>query len=119
MPTGVRLSEGFGLTGPERERVAMSQKLQLTSLALTTKDGKTVTLTLDEARDLHAQLAELFGPKFAPAPLAPIIIDRERLPWGPYQPYWLASPTDAAPRWEVTCRADSGLTTSAIGMSAE
>lgn len=97
----------------------MSQKLKLTGLELTTKDGKAVALTLDEARDLHAQLAELFGPKINIGPQAPIIIERERLPWLPYRPYWVADDTGAAPKWEVTCRADSGLSTKAVGWAVE
>ena len=39
----------------------MSQKLKVTSIALTTADGKRVELTISEARDLHDQLAEMFG----------------------------------------------------------
>lgn len=92
----------------------MSQKLKLTSLALTTKDGQTVTLTLDEARDLHAQLAELFAPKVTP--LAPVIIERERLPWQPHRPYWLTVPDEQTQKWEITCQASSGLATRAAGV---
>lgn len=36
-------------------------KLRLSEITLTTKDGQYVRLTIDEARDLHAQLAELFA----------------------------------------------------------
>lgn len=51
-------------------------------------DGQTVQLTLDEARDLHAQLAELFVSKVT---TVPIVIERDRYPgpWTPYRPYWV------------------------------
>lgn len=53
----------------------MSQKLKVTSIALTTADGKRVELTISEARNLHDQLAEMFGPKIVNTP---IIIERDR-----------------------------------------
>lgn len=51
-----------------------------------TKDGQNVRLTLDEARDLHAQLAELFAPRNAPAQPRTIIFERDRWP-AQRQPY--------------------------------
>lgn len=91
-------------------------KLRLTELTLTTKDGQYVRLTLDEARDLHAQLAELFAPKAAPWP---VVIERERWPatWMPYSPTWVSpssgDPLPPLPR--ITCSAPSGLRTHFFG----
>lgn len=56
-------------------------KLKLTKLVLETKGGKSVELSMDEAKELHDQLHELFGTKYVPS--QPIFIDR----W-PYRPYW-------------------------------
>lgn len=97
----------------------MSQKLKLTLLDLTTKEGANITLTLDEARDLHAQLAELFAPKAAPFAPWPIVIERDRwpTPWAPYAPTWVGpSTSDPLPmRPYVTCSAPSGLRTQFFG----
>jgi len=65
----------------------MSKKLKLTKITLETKDGKQVDLTLDEAKELHDQLHDLFGTKFVPS--AQIIIERDRYTWQqPYRQYW-------------------------------
>ena len=61
-------------------------KVKLTKLELTTKDGKTVELTIDEAKDLHEQLHELFGAKTVYLPSAPIYIEPYRWPYS--RPYW-------------------------------
>lgn len=63
----------------------MATKLNVTKIVLTPRGGQDVTLTIDEARDLYNQLAELFAPKLAPQ--APIVIEREVLPhpWWPYE----------------------------------
>lgn len=58
----------------------MSSKLKLKTIKLETADGKTVELSLAEAKDLHDQLHELFGPKYVPQ--TPIVIERDR-PWLP------------------------------------
>jgi len=71
----------------------MSKKLKLTKIELETKDGKKVELSLDEAKELHDQLHELFGAKFVPS--VPIIIERDRYPWPfvtPYVPRWVEAP---------------------------
>lgn len=83
-------------------------KLKLTKIEMTTKDGKTVELTLDEARDLHSQLEELFGEKVKYVPSTPIIIDRYRYPrpyryWG--EPMWSNEGTKV---W-MSAKSDSGL----------
>ena len=56
------------------------KKLKVTGLELETEDGKKVSLTLGEAKDLYEQLDELFS-KEVPGPAYPIYIDR-------YRPYW-------------------------------
>ena len=71
----------------------MGKKLKLTKIELETKDGKKISLSLDEAKDLHDQLHDLFGKKdtvYIPSsPLPPIIIERGRYPWrNPCTPYW-------------------------------
>lgn len=88
--------------------------MKLTNITLVTKAGQTVELTINEARDLYEQLAELFGPKYTPS--TPIVIERDHWPWpGRWQPYWYESPTCSPPgrQWEVTCgvgtKAPSGL----------
>lgn len=96
----------------------MPTKLNVTKIVLTPRGGQDVTLTIDEARDLYNQLAELFAPKLAPQ--APVVIEREvwPAPWRPYQPYWLSTPgaadyPTALPY--VTCQAPSGLHTRYMG----
>lgn len=94
-------------------------KLRLTEITMTTKDGQFVRLTLDEARDLHAQLAELFAPKAAPVQPWPILIERDRwpAPWRPYAPMWVSPSTGdpLPPLPYVTCSAPSGLRTHFVG----
>ena len=94
------------------------QKLKVTSIALTTADGKRVELTISEARDLHDQLAEMFGPKIVNTP---IVIERDHLPtpWRPYSPMWVSDKTaDAIPNtYHIQCRAPSGLRTEFRGES--
>ena len=81
----------------------MSNKLKITKIELTTKDGNKVELSLDEAKDLHGQLDELFGQKSATyIPYYPIIIDRTVRPWWqPYNPVW--------GNGTVYCSSNSGL----------
>lgn len=59
----------------------MSNKIEITGLKLKTRDGKTVNLSLAEAKELHEQLDNLFGKKTVYIPSNPIVIDR-------YSPYW-------------------------------
>ena len=104
----------------------MSSKLQLTKIALETKDGKKVELTIDEAKELHEQLHSLFGEKIQYVPSAPLIIERDR--WQqPYRPYYWydqvtcgSSSTKGNPDWcgnEILCSTsgDSGLSVSYCG----
>ena len=96
----------------------MATKLKVTRIMLTRRGGDEVELTIDEARDLYNQLAELFAPKLAP--LAPIVIEREVLPqpWRLYYPHWISSPGSADYPQElpyVTCQAPSGLHTRYMG----
>lgn len=96
----------------------MATKLNVTKIVLTPRGGQDVTLTIDEARDLYNQLAELFAPKLAPQ--VPILIEREvwPAPWRPYQPYWLSTSGSAdfpAALPCVTCLAPSGLHTRYMG----
>lgn len=90
----------------------MTTKLKLTTITLMTEDGQQIALSLAEAKDLHEQLHELFGPKFAPQ--VPIVIERDR-PWPVYPLRW-DTPTaqPAAPGFPpiVWCQSkcDSGIT---------
>ncbi len=98
-----------------------SKKLKLTKIALETKDGKQVELTIEEAKELHDQLHTLFGEKTTYIPSAPIVIERDR--WHPpYQPFWYdgtcSTPTN--PKLgglDVQCsiQGDSGLSVSYCG----
>ena len=98
----------------------MSQKLKLTKLVLTPSGGQDVELTMDEARDLYGQLAELFAPRLAPQ--TPIIIERYPPAWPPYAPHWISSQSaadypHALPY--ITCRASSGLLTRYMGEAVD
>lgn len=76
--------------------MSKTKKLKLTKIALETKDGKQVELTIEEAKELHDQLHTLFGEKTTFIPSTPIVIERDR--WNPpYRPYW----------YDVTCTADA------------
>ena len=71
----------------------MSKKLKLTKIALETKKGIEVELTITEAKELYQQLDSLFGIKETHIPSYPIVIDRDR--WRPpFSPYWY----DAVPK---------------------
>jgi len=103
----------------------MSKKLKLTKISLETKDGKTVELSMDEAKELHAQLHTLFGEKTTILPSTPIVIERDR--WHPpYRPFWYDvtcgnDSTDASkpprPTYDTQCmiQSDSGLSVSYQG----
>jgi hypothetical protein len=97
----------------------VSNKLKLTKIELTTKDGKKVELSLDEAKDLHDQLHELFGQKTVFVPGAPVIIERDRY-WRPYQPYWGGGGGGGSDQrtWEVLCKSSSGLAVTYGGQEA-
>ncbi len=69
----------------------MTKKLKLTKIELETSDGKKIELSLDEAKELHDQLHELFGAKFVP--FAPIIIERDYHTW----PRWVEAPNTGTP----------------------
>lgn len=87
----------------------MSKKLKLTKLELETKDGKKVELSIDEAKELHAQLAELFATKTTVVTSQPVIIERDRF-YPPYRPIWYSN--DAQPnKYDVFCsvESDSGM----------
>lgn len=89
----------------------MSRKVKLTKIELTTKEGKKVDLTLDEAKELHDQLHALFGAKTVYVPMQSIIIERDR--FQPiYQPTWLSTPHYSA---YATCEGNSGLSLSYCG----
>ncbi len=70
----------------------MDQKLRVTSIVLTTANGMRVELTIPEARDLHEQLAKMFGKNLVNTP---VIIERHHwpMPWHPYQPMWVSDQT--------------------------
>ena len=100
--------------------MSKGEKLKLIKIILETKDGKQVSLTIDEAKELHDQLHALFGKKTISAPSYPIVVERDR--WiGPYQPYWYGTTTTTntpAPFGnEVLCSisGDSGISVSYCG----
>lgn len=88
----------------------MGDKIKLTKIELRTADGKTVALTIEEARELHGQLDALFGMKYVPT--TPIIVERDRWPT-PYHPWH--------PMWYTTCVGDEhgsfGLSGSSVSLT--
>jgi hypothetical protein len=84
--------------------------LKVSSIELTTKEGVTVKLTIDEARALLAQLSELFGtneksrtvpmPIPMPYPIPVYPLPRPILIPGQWPSPW-------RPSWEVTCGSSS------------
>ena len=91
------------------------KEIKLTKITLETADGKSIELTPNEAKELHAQLDALFGEKtqYVESP-TPVVI-RER--W-PYRGPWWSEPvygTSHPNRFEVTCKSDSGLMLCAQG----
>ena len=94
----------------------MSDKMKLTGIELTTPDGGAVKLTVAQARDLYAQLHELFG-RDEPRQ---IIIERDvwPAPWRRYRPIWQDGPSlkPGPPREpRIMCRAASGLNVGYLG----
>jgi hypothetical protein len=63
----------------------MAKQIKVSKLTLTTTDGKTIELAMDEAKELHSQLEQLFGEKVRYVPSQPVVIPWEYRPW---QPYW-------------------------------
>lgn len=61
----------------------MKKGLRLTTIGLKTKAGTKVELTIEEAKELHAQLNELFGKELQYVPSRPTIIERDRYPSPP------------------------------------
>lgn len=91
-------------------------KLKITKIELTTKDGKVVDLTLEEARDLHAQLAELFGSKTTYVSGNPIYIPYNPLPYRGL--YWYGVSGTASNLGDTYCvsaNLGSGLTANFTG----
>ena len=67
-------------------------KLKLTGIELKTKEGQKVSLSIDEAKDLHKQLDELFGVEYIPS--TPIYIERDRFyrqPTRYYPEFWYSN----------------------------
>jgi len=91
----------------------MSKKLKLTKIQLETKDGVQISLSLDEAKDLHDQLHELFGTKYAPN--IPIYIDRYIPTYNPLRPYWDTQPYCS--NGSITDDSDSVMYRNASGLS--
>lgn len=60
----------------------MSKTLKVTKIQLETENGKKISLSIEEAKELHAQLDELFGTDNT------VYVDRGfwYRPWG--SPYW-------------------------------
>lgn len=73
-------------------------KIKITNIKITLT-GKTIELTLDEAKELQKALNETFPEKeIRYIPTQPIIIERN-VPIWPWRP--------ASPMWEVTCESRS------------
>ena len=69
----------------------MNDKIMLTKVMLTTKEGADISLSLAEAKDLYEQLRQLFEQKPVFVPSVPIIIERNRWPErSPYDPIWVS-----------------------------
>jgi hypothetical protein len=81
----------------------MKERVQITKIEITTKDGVKIPLSIAEAKDLHSQLDELFGVKeIKYYPYAPIILDRTIKPyWSEFNPVWTSN--------TVSCSGISGL----------
>ena len=72
----------------------MGDKLKITGMEIKTSEGEVHNLTMKEAKELYTQLHKLFGEKDPQTIIieksSPIIIERDRWPWGwPYgTPMW-------------------------------
>lgn len=94
----------------------MSDRIELSKLVMTTKDGVAIDLTITEAKDLYEQLRQLFERKTVFLPGTPIVVERRHWPyWEPYGPTWTSGSQGAG---KVTCRASSGLSVSYCGTEA-
>ena len=70
----------------------MQDKVEVSKITIAYPDGDAKEMTIEHARELHKQLAELFGETQPPVVYpAPIIIDRPR--W----PYWYSTPSTITP----------------------
>lgn len=58
----------------------MSEKVKVASMVIQYADGDTKVLSVDDARELHAQLAQLFA-KPESWTRCPITIERTAYPW--------------------------------------
>ena len=89
------------------------EKVSITEITITTKEGVTIPLSLEDARDLHLQLDGLFGSKTEYVP-GPLIVDRG---WWrrPYEPYverpitWYSDEGGTAGNCTFGARLDSGM----------
>ncbi len=90
----------------------MSEKVKVASIVVVFPGGERREMTLDEAKALHAQLAELFGSK--PAVISvPVYVQRDRWPRiiDTPQPVWYETqPNTGRPGLpQVWCKADSTI----------
>ena len=83
----------------------MSKKLKLTKLEFESESGQKIALSLAEARELYAQLHEIFGEKPEYLPLRPA-------PSAPLSPWRIPHPQWPAP--VITCGASSSAASWAI-----
>lgn len=86
-------------------------KLKLTGIKVKNSDGEEIELTMEEAKDLHEQLDELFG-KETITITQPVYIERERHYWEkpPYRWIW-GTTTESIPMGNQTLCVQSGETT--------
>ena len=63
----------------------MSKKVKVAAIQIQYPDGSVKQVSVEDARELHCQLNELFG---SPASPAPIIIERDRVVERDRWPWW-------------------------------
>lgn len=93
----------------------MSDKVKVSSIVVVFPGGERREMTIEEAKALHAQLAELFGNKTVTIE-TPTYVYRDRWPRiidnGPTPLWYETQPTTGAPQRHglptVWCRADAG-----------
>ncbi len=91
----------------------MGDKIKLKRIVLKTSEGKEVSLTLEEAKELSDQLSELFGPKYIP--YQPVVIDRYYPPWDRYYKPYITWTSGAACGTDLYSSPNTGMSLSYTG----
>lgn len=92
-------------------------RIKVTTIEITGAGEEPIRLTMEEARDLYAQLKGLFGDDSR----REIIIERDRwpVPWSPYRPIWSEAKMLPSHEPRIMCKASaSGLAVSYLGEKA-